>query len=143
MSNRKDCWGEVHSTLTFLDVANGKITNQYFSLVLFQLSDKAFRKLFSPLRVFCKSTLRALKRMYYLLTFCKNWCFQVYSTINLNCNFQIFAKKIMLIISMNLLILFNTLSQNTYPSFQYVPCKENFRNCIEIYIVSFIQRHVD
>ena len=93
MSNRKDYWGEVHSTLTFLDVANGKITNQYFSLVLFQLSDKAFRKLFSPLRVFCKSTLRALKRMYYLLTFCKNWCFQVYSTINLNCNFQIFAKK--------------------------------------------------
>ena len=133
MSNRKDYWGEVHSTLTFLDVANGKITNQYFSLVLFQLSDKAFRKLFSPLRVFCKSTLRALKRMYYLLTFCKNWCFQVYSTINLNCNFQIFAKKILLIIthnqntsdfSMNLLILSNTLSQNTYPSFQYVLCEE-------------------
>ena len=139
----------MHSTLTFLDVANGKITNQYFSLVLFQLSDKAFRKLFSPLRVFCKSTLRALKRMYYLLTFCKNWCFQVYSTINLNCNSQIFAKKNLLIIthnqriSMNLLILSNTLSQNTYPSFQYLPCEENFRNCIEIYIVSFIQRHVD
>ena len=93
MSNRKDYWGEVHSTLTFLDVANGKITNQYFSLVLFQLSDKAFRKLFSPLRVFCKSTLRALKRMYYLLTFCKNWCFQVYSTINLNCTFKYLQKK--------------------------------------------------
>ena len=138
MSNRKDYWGEVHSTLTFLDVANGKITNQYYSLLLFQLSDKAFRKLFSPLRVFCKSTLRALKRMYYLLTFFKNWCFQVYSTINLNCNFQIFAKKILLIITHNQYV------KSKYISF--FPIRSlwrKFRNCIEIYIVSFIQKHVD